>query len=84
MTSTHHAAPGYDADYEQAMQAASDEHEAISQGRATALANCYRCAAPSESMDNWSGPLRGVVREFTTRGPDPYAALVLTCGHTVI
>lgn len=57
-----------------------DEHlegcEAVHEGRAMDLMDCYLCPEGS--------PLRGVVSTYVTNTADPTEAYVLSCFHTVI
>lgn len=53
-------------------------------GAATPLTHCYLCEPDVNKRSEDAGPLRGIVSSHTTRGSDPYEALVLTCGHTII
>lgn len=76
-------------DEEDAYLAWLDGQAAIREGRATDLARCYLChletwGVADTTRDSIASPLRGIIAEVTTPGPDPYAALKLTCGHTII
>lgn len=67
-----------------------EEMEAIESGRAMRVVHCYLChlnetGRPDDSPKADQGPLRGIVREYTSKGFDPYAVYVLTpCGHHII
>lgn len=49
-------------------------------------AGCYICTleAGGDSLAAKGHPERRVVGSFVTPGPDPYHALQLDCGHTII
>jgi hypothetical protein len=66
-----------------------EEESAIADGTAMELRPCYLCYLEQTGEADLSphadqGPLRGVLRHSTTPGPDPYDAVHLTCGHTLI
>lgn len=76
---------------EQTYEEYEAEMEAIHNGTATELIACSVCAHAAHKpkwridlLDDVTGPLRGVVRSYVSKGHDPYQVYVLTCGHTII
>lgn len=62
-----------------------EEEEAVYAGTAVRLVHCYLCEPDlNKRMVKDAGPLRGVLKETVTPGPDPYQCLHLSCGHAII
>lgn len=84
-------APCYD--HNPAYRLHCDEQDAIHEGLATELTNCYLCylEATGEVAKDGQGPLRGIARHSTMRThrthpeADSYDVLhLIPCGHSLI